>query len=93
MMLGQKARLPENLLYRLAASSTTSRERYAAKLADHMKAVHGKLRLQQLQLRTGDKQEEPSFWSGQLVWLRTKRFSKGQSHRFQPKYTGSYVVQ
>ena len=26
------------------------------------------------------------------MWLRTKRFSKGQSHKLQPKFTGPYVV-
>ena len=58
-----------------------------------MEAAHDKLRTQQLQLRMGARQEELSFRPGQLVWLRIKRFSKGQSHKLQPKYTGSYVVQ
>ena len=57
-----------------------------------MEEAHDKLRGQQLQLRTGDRQEEPSFKAGQLVWLRTKRYSKGQSHKLQPKFTGPYVV-
>ena len=57
-----------------------------------METAHDKLRLQQLQLRTGDKQEEPSFKAGQLVWLKTKRFSKDQSHKLQPRYTGPYEI-
>ena len=92
MMLGREVRLPEHLIYGPAASTTTSRERYAAELADRMEEAHDKLRGQQLQLRTGDRQEEPSFKAGQLVWLRTKRYSKGQSHKLQPKFTGPYVV-
>ena len=92
MMLGREVRLPEHLIYGPAASNTTSRERYAAELADRMEEAHDKLRGQQLQLRTGDRQEEPSFKAGQLVWLRTKRYSKGQSHKLQPKFTGPYVV-
>ena len=87
MILGREARLPEHLMYGPAPDETTSREGYAAELACHIEAVHDKLRAQQLQLRTGDRQEKPSFNAGQLVWLRTKRFSKGQSHKLQPKCT------
>ena len=92
MMLGREVRLPEHLMYGPAASDTTSREKYAAELADRMEEAHDKLRGQQLQLRTGDRQEEPSFKAGQLVWLKTKRFSRGQSHKLQPKFTGPYVI-
>ena len=92
MMLGREVRLPEHLMYGPAASDTTSRERYAAELADRMEEAHNKLRGQQLQLKTGDRQEEPSFKAGQLVWLKTKRFSKRQSHKLQPKFTGPYVI-
>ena len=89
----QKARLPEHLLYGPAVSSTTSREWYAAELTDRMEAAHDKLRTKQLQLKTMDRQEKPFFRPGQLVWLRTKWFFKKHSHKFQPKYTGSDVVQ
>ena len=92
VMLGRETRLPEHLMYGPAASGNSSRESYAAELANRMEAAHDKLRAQQLQLRTGDRQEEPSFKAGQLVWLRTKRFSKGQTHKLQPKYTGPYEV-
>ena len=92
MMLGRETRLPEHLMYGPAASGTTSRESYAAELSRRMETAHDKLRSQQLQLRTGDKQEEPSFKTGQLVWLKTKRFSKGQSHKLQPRYTGPYEI-
>ena len=92
MMLGREVRLPEHLMYGPAASNTTSRERYAAELADRMEEAHDKLRGQQVQLRMGDRQEKPSFKAGQLVWLRTKRFSKCQSHKLQPKFTGLYVI-
>ena len=68
------------------------RESYAAELANCMEAAHDKLQAQQLLIRTGDRQEEPSFKAGQLVWLKTKRFLKGQSHKLQPKYTGPYEV-
>ena len=91
-MLGREVRLLEHFMYGPAASDTTSRERYAAELADSMEEAHDKLRGQQLQLRTEDGQEEPSFKARQLVWLRTKRFSKGQSHKLQPKLTGPYVI-
>ena len=57
-----------------------------------MEAAHEKLRAQQLLIRSGDRQEERSFKAGQLVWLKTKRFSRGQSHKLQPKYTGPYEV-
>ena len=57
-----------------------------------METAHDKLRSQQPQLRMGDKQEESSFKAGQLVRLKTKRFSKGQSHKLQPRYTGSYEI-
>ena len=67
-------------------------ESYAAELANRMEAAHEKLRAQQLLIRSGDRQEEPSFKAGQLVWLKTKRFSRGQSHKLQPKYTGPYEV-
>ena len=87
MMLGRETRLPEHLMYGPAASGTTSRDSYAAELSRCMKIAHDKLRSQQLQLRTGDKQ--PSFKAGQLVWLKTKRFSKGQSRKVQPRYTGT----
>ena len=58
-----------------------------------MEAAHDKLRTQQLQLRIRDRQEGPSFWPGQLVWLKIKQFFKGQSHKLQPQFTGPYVVQ
>ena len=77
-------------MYGPEASDTTSRERYVAELADRMEEAHYKLRGQQLQLKTGERQEEPFFKAGQLVWLRTKRFSKGQSHKLQPVV--KYVV-
>ena len=68
MMLGRETRLPEHLMYGPAASGTTLRESYSAKLSRRIETAHNKLRSQQLQLRTGDKQEEPSFklnsWSG-----------------------------
>ena len=92
MMLSREVRLPEHLMYEPAASDTTSRERYATELADRMEEAHDKLRGQQLQLRTGDRQEEPFFKAGQLLWLRTKRFSKEQSHKLQPKFTRPYVI-
>ena len=44
MMLGREVRLPEHLIYGPAVSNTTSRERYAAELADRMKEAHDKLR-------------------------------------------------
>ena len=91
-MLGRETRLPEHLMYGPAADGNSSRESYAAELANRMDAAHEKLRAQQLLLRTGNRQEEPSFKAGQLVWLKTKRFSRGQSHKLQPKYTGPYEV-
>ena len=45
-----------------------------------------------MDIRTADRQEEPSFKKGQLVWLRNKRFSKGKSQKLQPKYSGPYSV-
>ena len=84
MMLGRDTRLPEHLMYGPAAGGNSFRESYAAELANRMEAAHDKLRAQQLRIRTGDRQEEPLFQVGQLVWLRTKRFSKGQSHKLQP---------
>ena len=75
MMLGREVRLPEHFMYKPAANDTTSRERHAAELADSMAEAHDKLRTQQLQLKTGDRQEEPSSQPEQLVWLRAKRFS------------------
>ena len=92
-MLERETRLPEQLMYRPAAGETTSRESYAAELACRIKAAHDKLRTQQLQLKKGDRQEKTSFKAGQLVWLKTTRFSKGQSHSLQRKYTGLYVIQ
>ena len=92
MMLGRETRLPEHLMYGPAADRNSSRESYAAELANRMEAAHDKLRAQQLLITAGDRQEEPSFRAGQLVWLKTKRFSKGQSHKLQPKYTGPYKV-
>ena len=44
MMLGREVRLPEHLMYGPAASDTTSREKYAAELADRMEEAHDKLR-------------------------------------------------
>ena len=45
-----------------------------------------------MQLRTEDRQEEPSFKAGQLVWLKTQRFLKCQSHNLRLRYTGLYEV-
>ena len=90
MTLGRETRLPEHLMYSPAASGTTSWEFYAAELSRCMETAHDKLRSQQLQLRTGDKLEEPSFKAGQLVWLKTKQFLKGQSQKLQSRYTGLY---
>ena len=92
MMLGRETKLPEHLMYEPAADGSSPRESYAAELTNRMEAARDKLQAQQLQIRTEDRQEEPSFKVGQLVWLRTQRFSKGQSHKLQPKYTGPYEV-
>ena len=92
MMLGRETRLPKHLMYRPAADGNSSRESYAAELASRMEAAHEKLRAKQLLLRTRDRPEEPSFKARQLVWLKTERFSRGQNHKLQPKYTGPYEV-
>ena len=77
-------------MYEPAVGGNSSRKSYGAELANRMEAAHDKLRAQQLLIRTGDRQEKPSFKVGQLVGLKTKRFSKGQSHKLQPKYNGPY---
>ena len=33
------------------------------------------------------------FTVGQQVWLRTKQFSRKQSYKLRPKYTGQYTLQ
>ena len=48
IMLGRETRLPEHLMYGPAASGNSSRESYAAELANRMEAAHDKLRAQQL---------------------------------------------
>ena len=55
-ILRRETRLPEHLMYGLMASGNSSRESYAAELANRMEAAHDKLRAQQLRLRTGDRQ-------------------------------------
>ena len=75
----RETRLPEHLMYGPAASGTISRESYAAELSRRMETAHDKLRSQQLQSRTGDKQEEPSFKTGQLVWLKPSGFQKAKA--------------
>ena len=55
MMLGRETRLPEHLMYRPAADGTSSRESYAAELANRMEAAHDKLRAQQLLIRAEDR--------------------------------------
>ena len=92
MMVEREARLPEHLINGPAALETTSRENYSAELACRMETAHDQLRAQQLQLETADRKEEPSFKAEQLVWPKTKRFSKVQSHKLQSKYTRLYVV-
>ena len=67
MMLKRENRLPERLMYRPEAGETTSKEDYAAKLACRMERAHDDLRTLQLQLRTGDRQEESSFQAGPLI--------------------------
>ena len=66
-MLKGENRLPERLMYRTVAGQTTSKEDYAAELACRMERAHDDLRALQLQLRTGDRQEEPSFQAGPVI--------------------------
>ena len=62
MMLERETRLPKHLMYGPAADGNSSS--YAAELANRMEAAHDKLRAQQLQIRQGDRQKEPSFKAG-----------------------------
>ena len=72
-------------MYGPAASETIPRESYAAELVCRVEAAHDKLSAQQLQLRMGDRQKEPSFKAGQLVLLRTKRFFlKSRATNYRP---------
>ena len=92
LMLGREVRLPEHLLYGPEAEKSTSREQYAMDLQKRLDVAHCLLREKQQNIRTADRQEEPSFKKGQLVWLKNKRFSKGKSQKLQPKYSGPYSV-
>ena len=92
LMLGREVRLPEHLLYGPNAEKSASREEYALELQKRLELAHTMLRDKQLEIRTADRQEKPSFHTGQLVWLKTKRFSKGKSQKLQPKYTGPYTI-
>ena len=92
LMLGREVRLPEHLLYGPEAEDTYSREQYAVEVQKRLNTAHELLRKQQLNIRTEDRQEGPSFQVGQLVWLKTKRFSNLKSHKLQPKYSGPYTV-
>ena len=92
LMIGREVRLPEHLLYGPEAGETYSREQYALEVQKRLETAHDLLRKNQLLIRTTDRQEKPSFQVGQLVWLRTKRFSKGSSQKLQPKYSGPYTV-
>ena len=92
LMMGREVRLPEHLLYGPDAGETYSREQYALEIQKRLEVAHDLLRKSQLTIRTNDRQERPSFNIGQLVWLRTKRFSKGSSQKLQPKYSGPYTV-
>ena len=87
-MLGRETRLPEHLMYGPAADGNSSRESYAAELANHMEAAHDKLRAQQLQIRTGYRHEEPLFKVGQLVWLRTKHSPKPRAISYNQSILG-----
>ena len=92
LMLGREVRLPEHLLYGPNTDKNVSREQYAVDLQKRLDTAHCLLREKQLDVRTADRQEEPSFKKGQLVWLKNKRFSKGKSQKLQPKYSGPYTV-
>ena len=70
-MLGHKIRLSEYLFYELAADKDASKESYAVDLVTRTKTAHKKLRAQQLQLQTKDRQEAPFFKVGQQVRLWT----------------------
>ena len=92
MMLGREVRLPEHLLYGPAAEEVYSREKYAVEVQKRLNTAHELLRKQQLDIRTEDRQERPLFQVGQLVWLKTKRFSNLKSHKLQPKHSGPYTI-
>ena len=92
LMLGREVRLPEHLLYGPEAEDVYTREQYAVEVQKRLSTAHELLRTQQLATRTEDRQEEPSFQVGQMVWLKTKRFSNLKSHKLQPKYSGPYAI-
>ena len=92
LMLGREVCLPEQLVYGPEASEKFLREEYAIQLQDRMEKAYELLTDKQLQLRTLDTQESPSFQVGGSVWLRTKRFSKGKAQKLQSVYSGPYTI-
>ena len=81
LMLAQKVKLANLLLYGPCVTVTTSRTSYATELTRWLYTVHEKVKSKQPQIRTEDRQEAPLFWYG---WgpkgaLKVKAISFNQS--------------
>ena len=92
-MLDRKVSFLGYILFEPATEKATLRNSYAIKLANCMEKAHGKLRKQQLLLRTANKQKETIIQKGQKSWLRTKQLSKRQSHQLRSQCADPYNIQ
>lgn len=91
MMFGRELLLPDTLIAGPPLEKT-SRELYAQELSERMEVAYNSIIETQHQIRTTDKQEPCMFTTGDLVWLRRKRYRKGTSPKLNSKFNGPYTI-
>ena len=59
-------------------------------MRDRLEQAHEALRQHQLKVRQDDQEEPLLFAPEDMVWLQNRRRKKGDSHKLQQKWLGSY---
>lgn len=86
-MFGREVKLP------LTVWSFTSTTEHAKKLEVMLQKAYTTIRDEQIKVKDSDS-EEPSIFhnKGDSVWLQSKFFKPGKSHKLQAKYHGYYEI-
>lgn len=93
LMFGREVKLPHSLVMdRSMEPSYTSTTEYAKKLENTLHKAYQAIRDAQIKVRDSDTEEPSIFRKGDMVWLQSKFFKPGKTHKLQAKYHGPYDI-
>ena len=91
LMFGRELKLPGSLSHP-ELTETKGRLEHAAEIQHRLEDAYELLRDSQKQIRSTDEHNPPLYQTGDLVWLKNKRFKKGSTPKLQPKFVGPYTI-